>query len=232
MWTVLAFVGETPEYRTGGGEVPDQRRTGNSHCPTAPEITIPPHLFTTLLIERLQLPRQFTAAACQDARFLWTFLGLHQGSCTRTRDTITVVVQSRSNRQCSWSLVFLLTLRRRHFDEHTRTLKRLKWERCEPKPSTRFAASQPRRHRAEGPRKYGKSGRLRICGGPSEAPLSKKGQISECCRSCFGRSDRAMRVVHSLVPTPGGSSLCPTCSWVAEFQSGAGEKPGCKRNAG
>ena len=171
---MLALVGETPEQRTGGGEVPDQRRIGNSQCPTAPEITIPPHLFRTLLIGRLQLPRQFTAAACQDARVLWTsWLFMHtdrQGTATsRThraherhrsipgsrhlqilaqksampqqktdlehlvqielvnRFTITVVLQSRSNRRCSWSLVSLFTLSQRHLDEHTRTLKHLKW---------------------------------------------------------------------------------------------------------
>ena len=66
--------------------MPDQRRTGNSQCPTAPEITIPPHLFRILLIGRLQLPRQLAAAACQDARVLWTSWGFmhtdRQGTAT------------------------------------------------------------------------------------------------------------------------------------------------------
>ena len=52
-----------------------------------------------------------------------------------------------------------------HFDEHTRTLKRLKWvERREPKPSTRFAASatptpKSRKHE-ENTRKIGKAPHL------------------------------------------------------------------------
>ena len=36
-----------------------------AHCPTAPEFTIPPHLFRTLLLERLRLPLQFTEATCE-----------------------------------------------------------------------------------------------------------------------------------------------------------------------
>ena len=159
--------------------MPDQRRTGNSQCPTAPEITIPPHLFRTLLIETDSLAN----SRQQRARTLGSFGHLgpppgfahtdRQGTATSrthraherhrsspgsrhiqivaqksamlqqktdlehlvqielvnrlptTHDKITL--QSRSNRRCSWSLVSLFTLRRRHFDENTRTLKRLKW---------------------------------------------------------------------------------------------------------
>ena len=36
-----------------------------AHAPTAPEHTIPPHLFRTLILERLQLPLQITESVCE-----------------------------------------------------------------------------------------------------------------------------------------------------------------------
>ena len=213
-----ALVGETPEWRTGGGEVPDQRRIGNSRCPTAPEITTPQHLLKTLLIERLQLPRQLTAAACQDARFFctsWASTGVrahgpagnsdepHPPSartssfqhgiqapsnlCSKsamlqqetdlehlvqtelvnrlptTRHKSTVVLQSSSKRRCAWWLVSLFTLRRRHFDENTRTLNQNIHEfRCVATPT-------PRSRR---PKKMWKIGKAPNLWRPSKALLS------------------------------------------------------------
>ena len=43
-----------------------------AHCPTAPEYTVPPHLFRTLLLERLQLPLQVTEARCEGSRWAAT----------------------------------------------------------------------------------------------------------------------------------------------------------------
>ena len=37
---------------------------GLSHAPTAPEYTVPPHLFRVLLLERLGLPLPVTKARC------------------------------------------------------------------------------------------------------------------------------------------------------------------------
>ena len=52
-----------------------------AHCPTAPEYTIPPHLFRTLL---LQLPLQVTEARCEGCHALLDTLGRHPASCTRS----------------------------------------------------------------------------------------------------------------------------------------------------
>lgn len=55
-----------------------------AHCPTAPEFTIPPHLFRTLLLERLQLPLQITEAECEGCQAPLDPLGRHRASCTRS----------------------------------------------------------------------------------------------------------------------------------------------------
>ena len=55
-----------------------------AHCPTAPEFTLPPHLFRTLLLERLRLPLQFMEATCEGCQALLDMMGLHRGSCTRS----------------------------------------------------------------------------------------------------------------------------------------------------
>ena len=52
-----------------------------AHCPTAPEYTMPPHLFRTFLLERLQLPLQVTEARCEGCHALLDTLG-HRASCT------------------------------------------------------------------------------------------------------------------------------------------------------
>ena len=36
-----------------------------AHAPTTPERTIPPHLFRTFILERLQLPLQMTESLCE-----------------------------------------------------------------------------------------------------------------------------------------------------------------------
>ena len=55
-----------------------------AHCPTAPEYTTPPHLFRTLLLERLQLSLQVTEARCKGCHALLDTLGRHRASCTRS----------------------------------------------------------------------------------------------------------------------------------------------------
>ena len=276
---MLASVGETPEERTGGGEVPDQRRRGNSPCPTAPEITIPPHLFKTLLIERLQLPRHFCSVP--GGQVPLDILGLHRGSYTRTgreqrraaptermnvivpaRDSGTIksllkvchaatgngsqtpranrVGQPSSNKRQNHSgssvafetTVFVVALGRflcSHSADVTLTNTPGMGGTPLAKPSTSFAASQPRRG-AEGPRKYGKSGRVRICGGPSKASLSDcrrnfrvlpllDVQI-EHCESFIARSQR--RVADLDAQRAAWWPSCKAVQW----------RPGCKRNAG
>ena len=53
-----------------------------AHAPTAPENTIPPHLFRTLILERLQLPLQITESLCEGCQGPLDPLGRHRASCT------------------------------------------------------------------------------------------------------------------------------------------------------
>ena len=55
-----------------------------AHAPTAPEYTIPPHLFRTLILERLQLPLQITESLYEGCHALLDPLGRHRASCTRS----------------------------------------------------------------------------------------------------------------------------------------------------
>ena len=55
-----------------------------AHCPTTPEFTMPPHLFRTLLLERLRLPLQFTKATCEGCQAPLDMFGHHRGSCARS----------------------------------------------------------------------------------------------------------------------------------------------------
>ena len=50
----------------------------------APEYTIPPHLFRTLLLERLRLPLQVTETRCEGCQALLDTLGRQRASCTRS----------------------------------------------------------------------------------------------------------------------------------------------------
>ena len=53
-------------------------------CPTCPEFTTPPHLFRTLICERLCLPLQMTEGLCQGCHAQLDVLGRHQASCARS----------------------------------------------------------------------------------------------------------------------------------------------------
>ena len=53
-----------------------------AHAPTAPEYTIPPHLFRVLLLERLQLPLPVSEAKCNGCHAPLDVLGRHRASCT------------------------------------------------------------------------------------------------------------------------------------------------------
>ena len=55
-----------------------------AHCPTAPEFTIQPHLFRTLLLERLHLPLQIMEASCEGCQAPLDLLGFHRASCPRS----------------------------------------------------------------------------------------------------------------------------------------------------
>ena len=55
-----------------------------AHCPTAPEFTIQPHLFRTLLMERMCLPLQLTEACCEGCHARLDEYGRHRASCTRS----------------------------------------------------------------------------------------------------------------------------------------------------
>ena len=55
-----------------------------AHCPTSPEFTIPPHLFRTLLLERMSLPLQMTEARCEGCHALLDSCGHHRASCPRS----------------------------------------------------------------------------------------------------------------------------------------------------
>ena len=70
--------GRRPETHTDGepGEWQQLQEDDRSHsgrnagaalagCPTCPEFTIPPHLFRTLILERLRLPLQMTERHCE-----------------------------------------------------------------------------------------------------------------------------------------------------------------------
>ena len=54
-----------------------------AHCPTAPEFTIPAHLFRTLLLERMHLPLQVTERRCEGCHAGLDSFGHHRASCTR-----------------------------------------------------------------------------------------------------------------------------------------------------
>ena len=62
------------------------RNTGVAlaHCPTTPEFTIQPHLFRTLLLERLRLPLQIMEASCEGCQAPLDLLGFHRASCPRS----------------------------------------------------------------------------------------------------------------------------------------------------
>ena len=51
--------------------------------PTTPECTIPPHLFRTLLFERLRLPLQITEDRCEGCHTPLDALGQHRAACMR-----------------------------------------------------------------------------------------------------------------------------------------------------
>ena len=53
-------------------------------CPTTPEYTIPPHLFRTLLLERLRLPLQITEDRCEGCHTPLDALGQHHAACMRS----------------------------------------------------------------------------------------------------------------------------------------------------
>ena len=55
-----------------------------AYAPTAPENTIPPHLFRVIVLERLQLPLPIAEATCAGCRAPLDPLGRHRASCTRT----------------------------------------------------------------------------------------------------------------------------------------------------
>ena len=55
-----------------------------AHCPTAPEFTIPPHLFRVMLLERLALPLPITSAVCDGCLEPLDPWGRHRAACTRT----------------------------------------------------------------------------------------------------------------------------------------------------
>ena len=55
-----------------------------SHAPTAPEFTIPPHLFRVLLLERLRLPLLLTEASCEACHEPLDPLGRHRAACPHT----------------------------------------------------------------------------------------------------------------------------------------------------
>ena len=54
-----------------------------AHCPTAPDFTIPAHLFRTLLLERMHLPLQVTERRCEGCHAELDSFGHHRVSCTR-----------------------------------------------------------------------------------------------------------------------------------------------------
>ena len=55
-----------------------------AHCPTSPEFTIPPHLFRTLLLERMSLSLQMTEARCEGCHAQLDSCGHHRASCPRS----------------------------------------------------------------------------------------------------------------------------------------------------
>ena len=55
-----------------------------SHAPTAPEYTVPPHLFRVLLLERLGLPLPVTEARCSGCHEPLDVQGHHLAACPRT----------------------------------------------------------------------------------------------------------------------------------------------------
>ena len=59
-----------------------------SHAPTAPEYTVPPHLFRVLLLERLALPLPVTEARCSGCHELLDLKGHHLAACPKaTQET-------------------------------------------------------------------------------------------------------------------------------------------------
>ena len=55
-----------------------------SHAPTAPEFTIPPHLFRVLLLERLWLPLLLMEETCEACHEPLDPLGRHKAACPNT----------------------------------------------------------------------------------------------------------------------------------------------------
>ena len=55
-----------------------------AHAPTAPEYTIPAHLFRVLLLERLRLPLPISDALCDGCHERLDSRGCHRAACTRT----------------------------------------------------------------------------------------------------------------------------------------------------
>ena len=55
-----------------------------SHAPTAPEYTVPPHLFRVILLERLALPLPVNEARCDGCHEPLDTLGRHLAACPRT----------------------------------------------------------------------------------------------------------------------------------------------------
>ena len=58
-----------------------------AHAPTSPEYVIPPHLFRTMLLERLQLPLQIDETRCSGCQSPLDPLGRHRAACPRTGRT-------------------------------------------------------------------------------------------------------------------------------------------------
>ena len=54
------------------------------HAPTAPEYTVPPHLFRVILLERLALPLPVNEARCDACHEPLDTLGRHLAACPRT----------------------------------------------------------------------------------------------------------------------------------------------------
>ena len=55
-----------------------------AYAPTAPEYVIPPHLFWTLLLERLRIPLSITEATCSGCGAPLDPRGIHRAACTRS----------------------------------------------------------------------------------------------------------------------------------------------------
>ena len=59
-------------------------RAALAYCPTSPELTIPPHLFRTLLLERMSPPLQMTEVRCEGCHAQFDACGHHRASRPRS----------------------------------------------------------------------------------------------------------------------------------------------------